>query len=148
MKFNWGTGIFIFIVIFLLAVVAFFIFINNLDINLVEDNYYEKELVYQERIDKMNNTSGLPGKITIIQDQGMLIIQFPDIDSTHTPLGSVMFYRPSDPEKDFSIPLQLDDSLRQRVDVSMIVKGKWIIKLDWEMAGKEYFFEEAVIISH
>jgi len=136
------------IVTFLLGVVAFFIYINDMDINLVEDNYYEEELVYQDRIDKINNVSELPGKINISSKAGMIIIQFPALDTVPALDGSLMFYRPSDPWKDFSIPLQLDDSLRQALDVSMLKPGKWIIKIDWEMGGKEYYFEESVILSH
>jgi hypothetical protein len=146
MKFNWGTGIFIVIVIFLIAVIAFFIFINTLDINLVEDNYYEKELVYQERIEKINNTSGLPGKIDFSIEPGILIIQFPAIDSTLSPAGSVLLYRPSDPKKDLTVPLQLDGSFRQSIDISGISKGKWTVKLEWEMGGKDYYFEEGLIL--
>jgi len=148
MKFNWGTGIFIVIVLFLLAVISFFIFINTLDINLVEDNYYEKELVYQQRIEKINNASSLPGKINFSTEPGILIIQFPGIDSTFSPTGSVLFYRPSDPKKDMSVPLKLDNSFRQAIDISGISKGKWTVKLEWEMGGKEYYFEEGLFIEH
>lgn len=148
MKFNWGTGIFIVIVTFFLAIIAFFIFISNLDINLVEDNYYEKELVYQERIDKISNTSSLFGKIKVMQEPGVLIIQFPQPDSSFTPEGSITFYRPSDPEKDFSIPLKFNEDSRQVLDITGVVKGKWIIKMDWKMGGKEYYFEESVFIEH
>lgn len=145
-KFNWGTGIFIVIVLFVLAVIAFFIFINTLDINLVEDNYYEKELAYQERIDKIENTAGLSGEIEIRQDNGQMIIQFPDIDTLLVPTGTVWFYRPSDPKKDFTVPLQLDNSHTQVLDVSKIDPGKWTVKMEWEMGGKHYYYEETLII--
>lgn len=146
MKFNWGTGIFIVIVLFLLAVVAFFIYIKTLDINLVEDNYYEKELAYQQRIDKISNTTQLPGKIIISQAPGTLILQFPETDSSWIATGIVLLYRPSDPKKDVILPLQLDNSLRQAIDISGLSKGKWIVKLEWKMGGKEYYFEEGLII--
>jgi len=148
MKFNWGTGIFIVIVIFLLAVIAFFIFITNLEINLVEDNYYEKELVYQERIDKINNTSSLPGKIMVLQEPGIVIVEFPELDSLFTPEGILTFYRPSDPKQDFLVPLQLNDSSRQVLDISGIQKGKWVIKIDWAIGGTEYYYEEEVFINN
>ncbi len=148
MKFNWGTGIFIVIVLFLLAVVAFFIYIKTLDINLVEDNYYEKELAFQQRIDKISNTAQLPGKISISQGPGTLIIQFPETDSSWIPTGNVLLYRPSDPKKDVTLPLQLDNSQRQAIDISGISKGKWTVKLEWKMGGKEYYFEEGLIIEH
>jgi len=146
MKFNWGTGIFFVLTFFIVALIAFFIFINNLDINLVEGNYYEKELVYQEHIDKINNTSSLPGKIKVVQEPGIIIIQFPQLDTAITPIGSLMFYRPSDPEKDFTVPLQLNDSFLQAIDITTLDKGKWVIKLDWEMGVKAYYFEESVFI--
>lgn len=147
-KFNWGTGIFIVLTVFILAVIAFFIFITNLDIKLVEDNYYEKELAFQERIDKINNASLLSGKISIMQEPRQVIIQFPPLGPGITPAGIVWFYRPSDPDKDFKLPLQLNDSLRQVFDVKGLDQGRWMIKLDWKMDGKEYYFEEGVIISH
>jgi len=146
MKFNWGTGIFIVIVLFLLAVIGFFIFINTLDINLVEDNYYEKELVYQQRIEKINNTSQLQGKINISQGSGILILQFPEVDPEFVVSGTIMLYRPSDPKKDVIMPLLLDKSGRQEIDISGIAKGKWTVKIEWEMGGKEYYFEEGLII--
>jgi hypothetical protein len=148
MKLNWGTGIFIILAVFILAIVAFYLFIANLDINLVEDNYYEKELVYQERIDKLNNTLSLPGKISVMKQPGILVIQFPALEAGNSPEGLVLFYRPSDPAKDFILPLQLNDSLQQAFDVSKLEKGKWIIKLDWKTGGKEYYFEESIFIEH
>jgi nitrogen fixation protein FixH len=148
MKFNWGTGIFIVLALFFLAIIAFYIYITNLDINLVEDNYYEKELAFQERIDKLNNTQSLSGKINITKETGVIIIQFPEIDPGLSPEGSVLFYRPSDPKKDFTLTLQLDDSLRQAFDISKLDPGRWLLKLDWKMGGKEYYFEEGIFIEH
>jgi len=147
-NFNWGTGIFIVLTIFILAIIAFFFYIKGLDIHLVEDNYYEKELVYQERIDRLNNTLLLDGKILISSNPGYIYIQFPELEKGIAPEGTVLFYRPSDPDKDFTTPLNLNDSLRQSFDVSKIDQGKWMIKLDWKMGGKEYYFEESVFIEH
>jgi len=147
-KFNWGTGIFSVIVLFILLVIAFFIFINNLDINLVEDNYYEKELVFQDRIEKIENTSSLSGKIRVIAEPGIVSIQFPRADTAFIPEGNILFYRPSDPKKDFTVPLQLNDSSRQAINVSGVDKGRWVVKIDWKMGEREYYYEEAIIILH
>ena len=48
-KFNWGHGILIAIILFLAGIGAM-VFISmkqNNSIELIEDNYYEKELVFQ-----------------------------------------------------------------------------------------------------
>jgi nitrogen fixation protein FixH len=147
-KFNWGTGIFIVLAIFFIAIIAFFLYITNLDIHLVEDNYYEKELVYQQRIDKLKNTQALNGKIEILKSPGIITIQFPFIGASDSVNGTAWFYRPSDPGKDFTLLLNLNDSLQQSFDVSKIDRGKWMIKLDWKMGEKEYYFEETVFIEH
>lgn len=148
MKFNWGTGIFGFIIFFILAVIVFFIYMNRMDIDMVEDNYYEKELAYQDQIDKIKNTAALPGKVLIQNDKGSVTVRFPVSDSTSIISGTCLFYRPSDPSKDFTVPLEVDDSLSQVFDISQAVEGRWIIKLDWEMGGKGYYYEEGVVVEH
>lgn len=147
-KFNWGTGIFIVLTVFILGIITFFIFINNLDINLVEDKYYEKELAYQEKIDRMNNTEALPEKIKLIKSDKMLVIKFPENGIILPVMGNIHFYRPSDPNKDFKIDLALTKTYHQSVNVSNLDAGRWIIKIDWQMEGKGYYFEEAVFIEH
>ena len=144
MKFNWGTGILLTIILFFLAVVAFFIYSANLDINLVEENYYEKELAYQERIDRIKNTEKLPEKIKINLADKTLTIAFPGIYKGKQPVGHVLFYRPSDQAKDFTVPLQLNDSALQVIDASRLDPGRYMIKIDWMMDGSGYYFEEAV----
>jgi hypothetical protein len=148
MKFNWGTGIFIFIALFIMVVVAFIIYTSNLDINMVEEKYYDKELAYQDQIDRINNTTALTWKINIKQEPGIMIIQFPIQEPPLTPEGTLLFYRPSDPQKDFSIPLQLNDSSRQVIGIGAIDKGKWVIKMDWKMGGKDYYYEEEAFIEN
>ena len=148
MKLNWGSGIFIVLLVFILAVVGFFFYINNLDIHLVEDNYYEKELAFQERIDKLKNTALLEGEIKITMEEGRLYIRFPELDSTHQPAGTVLFYRPADQKKDISFPLQLSHEHLQAIDISQMDKGKWVLKLDWEMGGKAYYFEQGLVLAN
>jgi nitrogen fixation protein FixH len=145
-KFNWGTGIFIVIALFLLGVVAFFIYMSNLDINLVEDNYYEKELVYQHKIDKLRNTEALPSKIRINTDKEAITIQFPEPVGDSSTRGHIIFYRPSDPSLDFTMELQPDDSIKQIIPTSGMAPGKWTVKIDWTTAGTDYYFEEGIFI--
>lgn len=146
MKFNWGTGIFIVLTVFFLGIITFFIFIKNLDINLVEDNYYDKELAYQEKIDRMSNTAALPEKIKLIKSDKMLVIKFPE-NGTELPVtGNIHFYRPSNPDKDFKVDLSLTKTFHQAINVGDLDPGRWIIKIDWEMEGKGYYFEEALFI--
>jgi hypothetical protein len=144
-KFNWGTSIFIVIVIIFLGVIGFFIFSANLDINLVEKNYYEKELVYEQRIAHTRNANNLPEKITIESSRDQVVLHFPDTVRGAGIRGTIWFYRPSDESKDFTVAIDLDDSLCQAIPKERIFPGKYTIKIDWEMAGTPYYQEEVLI---
>jgi hypothetical protein len=144
MKFNWGTGILLTIIFFFLAVVAFFIYSSNLDINLVEDNYYEKELVYQERIDRIKNAEAVGEKLEVSLDGNIFVVKFPAFFQGKKTEGHVLFYRPSDPAKDIVVPLQLNDSASQQIDASNLDPGRYVVKIDWNTDGVGYYFEEAI----
>ena len=63
-KFNWGTGIFIFITLFLL-VNAFVIYKSFQQRNdLVEEEYYPQGLEYQKQIDRFAKANALSAKIS------------------------------------------------------------------------------------
>ena len=65
MKFNWGTGIFLFYTFF--AVTLFFQVYQSTqyDNHLVVDNYYEKDIQYQVQYEKIANSLGLEEKVAI-----------------------------------------------------------------------------------
>ena len=52
MKFNWGTGIFLLYAGFAAVTIALVIFAMTKKVDLVTDNYYDKELKYEEQIQK------------------------------------------------------------------------------------------------
>lgn len=144
-KFNWGTGIFIVIVLIFGGVIAFFIYSSYLDVNLVETNYYEKELVYEQRIEKIRNADKMPEKIRIVPFQDHIMFHYPDTIMSTGISGSIYFYRPSDETKDFTVVIAPDDSLRQMISKRDLLPGKYIIKMEWEMAGIFYYLEEVLI---
>jgi hypothetical protein len=144
MKLNWGTGIFIFIVVFMGACVAFFIFARHQDNSLVENDYYAKSLRYEEVLQKMRNTAELHELPLISMDKSALKIQFPsDLRGNHVQ-GTVNLYRPSDKNLDRTIPLIFDSGMIQQIPASMFKKGKYIVKLDWAMSNRSYYFEKEI----
>ena len=44
-KFNWGTGVVIFLLLFLAAIITFVVFAFHQDVNMVHQDYYEKHQV-------------------------------------------------------------------------------------------------------
>jgi len=146
MKFNWGTGIFIFLIIFFVFIFSFIYYATKQKVNLVEDNYYEKELAFQDQIDKNKNTEPFKDLITFIQLDGMLKMTFPESLNSRIADGNIHFYRPSDYEKDVIIPLELDTLGTQYFDSSLLEKGRYVIKLSWSIDSVDYYLEKPVFI--
>lgn len=140
-KFNWGTGIVISLVFFMLVTSGMMILFINQKVDLVTDNYYDKELKFQQQIDKVNNTHQLAEKVEMKYDGEMIQIKFPLSFVSSKPTGEIFFYRPSDNKKDFKLPLVIDDKGVQFVPVSGLANGYWKIQLNWLMNESEYFNE-------
>jgi len=145
-KFNWGTGIFMFIGLFLLSMAALIYFSLQERFDLVETEYYPQSLEYQKQIDRIAVTGQLSEKILISQQQDHLTVKFPVELKGKEVKGQIYMFRPSDQDADFTDSLKIDTSLVQRIPVSKLKAGRYIAKISWSMDGKEYYFEEGVRI--
>ncbi len=141
-KFNWGTGIFMFIGLFLLSMVALIYFSSQQRFDLVETEYYPQSLEYQQQIDRIANARALSGKIMIEQQQNEIVFTYPDDLKGKAIKGTVHMFRPSDQYADFTDSLRFDTTMVQRISTERMDAGKYIAKITWKMDGKEYYHEE------
>ena len=137
---NWGTGIFIFLVIFFIAIFSFIIFAFQQNNDLVDDDYYPKEITYQDHIDKVNNLKELGQEIFIENQDQMIILHFPGLFD-HELSGEILIYRPSDADMDKVINIEVDEHNKQFISTKEIDSGKYTIKVDWVHDGIEYYQE-------
>ena len=140
-KFNWGTGIFIFIALFLLAnaVVIYFSFQQKND--LVTEEYYPQGLEYQKQINRFAKANALSTKIVISEDKDGLVIKYPDDLKGKNLQGEVVFFRPSDENSDFHDSIRFDTAMIQLIPEGKFIRGKYVAKFFWIMDGKEYAHE-------
>lgn len=146
-KISWGMGILIVIIIFMLLTISTVIFLMNQDVDLVTDNYYAKEIKYQQQIDRMNRTNAMGDEIKIVFEDGFIKLSFPEVYAHNKPVGTIQFYRPSNSKKDFTVPISIDTSSQQVVFTNNFDKGFWKIKLDWVTDSVEYYKESSFIIN-
>lgn len=146
MKWNWGTGIFIVILLFLGACISFIIYSQGQKWSLVEEDYYPKELRHEEKLVRMRNASALKMQLEVKTDHSNLVIKFPDDFQGCTLGGSITIYRPSDEKLDLIIPVSADSSLCQQMPLNKLSKGRYIVKADWTSAGKGYYCEKEIFI--
>ena len=147
MKFNWGHGITIFLIIFVLCI-AFVTYKGFQQKNaLVEEEYYPKGLEYQKQIDRTANADAMAEKIKLTEQIGSIVITYPFSFKGKKPEGTLYFYRPSDDAGDYKEAMACDNSLLQKVSSSRLMPGKYILKMNWKMDGKEYYHEEPILVS-
>jgi hypothetical protein len=146
MKWNWGTGIFIVIVIFLVACVAFIIYTRGQKWSLVEEDYYPRELRHEEKLVKMRNANALSEQLLVTLGQQSLAVKFP-VDFRGKGLtGMINIYRPSDEAMDVILPVTVDTSLVQLIPLNKLSKGRYVVKVDWTSGGKDYYKEQDIFI--
>ena len=147
MKLNWGTGIVITIIVFLLISFAMIFHFMNQKVDLVTDNYYEKTLVYQNQIDEAKRTKEINNEIKLEYLNNQLKFIFPDSTVKQMSRGEIYFYRPSDSGKDFKSIFELNENGELLLDVSGIEKGYWKVHLKWLMNKESYSVERTVMIN-
>ncbi len=139
MKFNWGTGIFIFYTLFALSLFYQVYKSTQYDHSLVVDNYYEKDLAYQSQFEKIENSLHLePGLIiNHFPKSKLIVLEFPKDLPAIT--GTVRFYRANDKSKDLDIPIQIDQANVMEIPAEPFISGQWKVEVDWQAAQKGYF---------
>ena len=143
MKLNWGASIFLamccFIGFILFFVVQMLSSKNNQD--LVTENYYHKELLIQDEIDKVNNSADLAGEFQLEKMVDGLLIHFPASIANKAIQGEVLMYRPSDQKKDFRFPIQLKNN-QILIPIQFLEKGRWNVLLDFKIGDKAYAYKK------
>ncbi len=143
-KWNWGWGIFLTIILFMGIIIAIVAVMMNREVDLVTDKYYDKEIKFQQQIDKEKRTAELNENITINYSGNLVTLKFP---KENKPEGELYFYRPSDLHKDFKIPISVDNNFSQSLDISKLDRGLWKLKIDWSSNKSEYFFEKSLMLN-
>lgn len=144
MKFNWGTGITLFYVIFMFAMIYMVYQSTQVERNLVVENYYEKDLQYQLHLDKLKNSSTLKNDLGIFQNKEEKYLRFAFPKELAEIKGDILFYRPSDNSKDFDTKIKIDSAHELRISTATLQSGIWKVKVNWE--GNEIpYYKEATI---
>jgi len=147
-KWNWGTGIVIAMVLFMAFILQFVYRASMVAENkhsLVSEDYYKDEIHYQEEIDKVNKGNALKENISVIQNESGLLIRFPKEFEASSLSGTVYFQRLSNEKLDFSKDIK--DNLSDHtiyISDEQLVDGKWELKIDWKVKDESYMYKETL----
>jgi len=145
-KLNWGWSMLLVYITFM-SVFLFYFWrsFKELESNeLVTEDYYEKELVYGDVLDKKHNADTMRIQVQIMQDIDGLRIQFPNYVKGIE--GKIVLYKPDNSKLDQEYFIDLDKKNQQKIVKEKLIPGRWDIKLDWKIGDVPYFIERKITI--
>lgn len=108
---------------------------------LVESDYYEKGLNYDETFHKKENLLNDHAKPRIQVLKDTLLIQF----SSSVNKGNLNFKRLDDKNQDQQLPFYTNSN-QFKLPISSFKKGNWNLEIDWVNSSKSYISDHAVFI--
>lgn len=142
--FNWGWKI----ALLYGSFVSFMLFMvykaSNEKVELVTKNYYEEELNYQSRIDRILFTDSMKVKPEWQVKGNEVAMLFPKKDEQESITGNIHFYCPADEKRDFNFPFTVKDQKELDIKDEKLRHGTYKMQIDWKQ-GKSDFYTEGVV---
>ena len=145
MKFNWGTGIFIFLSLFLLAAAAFIVFAFSQDVDLVHKDYYKRGVDYSNQMDVEARSVKYKDILQTRLIDDFLLIGLDDYPDLRIDSGNILLYRPSDSKMDIKMLLDVAYPTFE-IPRQSLSSGRYILKLFWYSEGLKYELDRPVNI--
>ncbi|MDT7827448.1 FixH family protein [Pricia sp. S334] len=146
MKLNWGTSIVIAFVAFI-SFILFFVVRMSTDYranhDLVTEDYYKATLEYQDEIDAEQNANA-SAPLQLEKSPDGVLLTFPENFAPEGVNGTVSFYRPSNKNFDFDLPIDLSTT-QFLVPDKRLLDGRWDIKVAYEYESEMYLHKESIV---
>lgn len=143
---SWGNKILISFLLFVAGMVYLVYRSMKTEFDLVEKDYYKKELVYQDVIDGTNRANQLSSAVSIQQNENGLLLSLPAEMRNKQLDGEILFYCPSDAKKDKNIKLHVDENVTQLIPVTNIHPATYVVKIHWTESNHSYFVEKHITV--
>ncbi len=143
----WPVALVVFLSLFGCYIAGFIVFASVQKMDLVREDYYDQEIRFQQQIDRVKRTSPVLADANIDYDRAgdLVNLRLPSVKNTDID-GTVTFYRPSDAGLDTNVKLGLDAAGHQSVSVRELKTGLWKVRVQWNAAGQDYYFEKPIVI--
>jgi nitrogen fixation protein FixH len=143
----WPHGIITAFVVFITGTIGLIVLACSNRVDLVNANYYEQEIRFQDHMDTVRRTQTIAGTASVAFDPASqkIAISVPRQGAGGIPAGAIHFYRPSAASLDWEIRLQTEHAT-QSIDTSELKPGLWIVRVSWRTDNQDFFIEKKINI--
>jgi hypothetical protein len=145
-KFNWGTGIVLALIVMVAGMCVLVSIAVRQKFDLVDNDYYQKSISYQQHIEEVGNTAGLEKRIVFELSADTLKLTFPNLANYQEYTGEIHFYSPVEEKRDLKLPIKLDVGFSQAIGLKNLEKGRYQLKIDWIANKVSYYQEEEIAV--
>ena len=142
---NWGNRILFLYLAFVALIITLVVISISQKVDLVAPDYYAKELKFESEIVKMKNEAALGEKPKVALINNQLSISIPTAFSGKYITGSVLVYKPSDANADFTQAIETNQN-NVIIATQGFSAGMRKVKINWKVDSLYYLTESVVVI--
>ena len=144
----WPRALAIYFTVFISFLIVFITWAVRQNMDLVQEDYYNQEMLFQKRLDTMNRTRAFARETAIQTDAASqaIMIQLPADHVRQGVTGEIHLYRPSDAMLDRKLKLRPDHAGTQRVDTTGLQPGLWKVRVQWGANGEEFYLDRSIVL--
>lgn len=143
---SWGNKLLVTFIVFAGGIIFLVYRCMTTNYEMVEKDYYKKELNYQQVIDGSKEASLLATHVSVQQGENGITVQLPAEMKNKTLTGEVWFYCAYDEKKDKHFDLQTNQDAEQSITAGKIQPGTYTVKISWKDEQKNYYAEKPVTV--
>ena len=130
-------------VVFMLFIIVLVYKISAQKIDLVDENYYERGILYQNDINKYAASEEVVRELSYNNASRLLLLR---CNEQMKFAGTLTLYRPNDASMDITLPFKLDSLGCFTYETSRLKKGIWKATFEWTLGGKLMATEKQLMV--
>ena len=138
---NWGYKILSVYVLFIIGIMFLVYNSTQQKFDLVQPDYYAEELKYQNVINAEVKANELGGTLKTIRKEGYLMVILPSGFKNFNVNAAAHLYYAADEKRDIYKQFEVKNGVFQ-VDLPSNINGAYTLKLNVEMKGNQYYYEQ------
>ena len=145
MKLNWGHKILVVYLIFVGGILFLAIKSSQQKFDLVQQDYYDAELKYQEVINATRHASELGADLGVLVRGSYLHITLPPTFQKSETQGEAHLYCIADEKGDMTKQIKSNNG-DLVLELLTRMKGNYTLKLTIQNKGVDYYFEKKIML--
>jgi hypothetical protein len=139
---NWGKGIIIAMALFIGFITFLVVNIMSQKVDLVSEDYYKREINYEQEIIEQNNSNALKERVALLSQEDFVVVQIPS--NGYFTNVEIQFVRPDDEKSDQNFLIKGTKSYL--IPKAKFKKGKYNVEVRYVVDKKQCLQKESITI--